>query len=98
MPASTTALGAGNARNMTVLETQDRTRIIIALSELVGYSAQVRGSHAAIVSVGRDLESQPRGSASGAAVHAAGRSVRAPVSMMSILGGAQRAKGGLLSP
>ena len=64
------SLGSGNAQNMTVLETQDRTRIIIALSELVGYSAQVRGSTLQL-SVGRDLDSSPR-SASGAR-SAAGR-------------------------
>ena len=64
------SLGSGNAQNMTVLETQDRTRIIIALSEPVGYSAQVRGSTLQL-SVGRDLDSSPR-SASGAR-SAAGR-------------------------
>ena len=48
-------LGSGNAQNMTVLETQDRTRIIIALSELVGYSTQVRGKTLQL-SVGRDLD------------------------------------------
>lgn len=52
------SLGAGNAQNMTVLETQDRTRIIIALSELVGYSAQVRGRTLQL-SVGRDLDASP---------------------------------------
>ena len=36
-------LGSGTAKNVTVLETDDRTRIIVALSELVGYSTSVRG-------------------------------------------------------
>ena len=61
------ALGAGNARNMTVLETQDRTRIIIALSELVGYSTQVRG-RTLQVSVGRDLDATARTTSGAAAM------------------------------
>ena len=58
------SLGSGNAQNMTILETQDRTRIIIALSELVGYRTEVRG-RTLNVSVGRDLEASAR-SVSGA--------------------------------
>ena len=53
------SLGSGNAQNMTILETQDRTRIIIALSELVGYRTEVRG-RTLNVSVGRDLEASAR--------------------------------------
>ncbi len=37
-------LGAGNARRMTVIDTQDRTRIILDLSELVPYTTVVRGN------------------------------------------------------
>ena len=58
-------LGSGNAQNLTVLETQDRTRIIIALSELVGYSTQVRGRTLQL-SVGRDLDANARSVSSAA--------------------------------
>ena len=58
-------LGSGNAQNLTVLETQDRTRIIIALSELVGYSTQVRGRTLQL-SVGRDLDASARSVSSAA--------------------------------
>ncbi|MDA8534732.1 type IV pilus secretin PilQ [Pseudomonadales bacterium] len=58
-------LGSGNAQNLTILETQDRTRIIIALSELVGYSTQVRGRTLQL-SVGRDLDASARSVSSAA--------------------------------
>ncbi len=58
-------LGSGNAQNLTILETQDRTRIIIALSELVGYSTQVRGRTLQL-SVGRDLDVSARSVSSAA--------------------------------
>jgi type IV pilus assembly protein PilQ len=48
------ALGAGNAQNVTVLETDDRTRVIIALTELVGYTTRVNG-RSLVVSVGGAL-------------------------------------------
>ncbi|HAF38011.1 MAG TPA: type IV pilus secretin PilQ, partial [Gammaproteobacteria bacterium] len=59
------SLGSGNAQNLTILETQDRTRIIIALSELVGYSTQVRGRTLQL-SVGRDLDASARSVSSAA--------------------------------
>ena len=48
-------LGNGNARNVTVLETEDRTRVIVALSELVGYQTRLRGNTLYLL-VGRDLQ------------------------------------------
>jgi len=47
-------LGNGNARSVTVLETEDRTRVIVALSELVGYQTRMHGN-ALYLLVGRDL-------------------------------------------
>lgn len=44
-------LGTGNARSMTVVEARDRTRVIINLNELVGYSTRVEGN-ALIVTIG----------------------------------------------
>ena len=37
-------LGSGNARSVTVIEAGDRTRVIVAMTELVGYSARVEGN------------------------------------------------------
>jgi type IV pilus assembly protein PilQ len=48
-------LGNGNARSVTVLETEDRTRVIVALSELVGYQTQRQGNSLYLL-VGRDLQ------------------------------------------
>ena len=37
-------LGTGNARNITVVEAKDRTRLIVNLTQLQGYSTQVEGN------------------------------------------------------
>ncbi len=37
-------LGSGNARNVTVVEAGDRTRVIVAMNELVSYSSRVVGN------------------------------------------------------
>lgn len=37
-------LGTGNARNVTVVEAGDRTRVIVSMNELVGYSSRVVGN------------------------------------------------------
>ncbi len=37
-------LGSGNARSVTVIEAGDRTRVIVSMTELVGYSARVEGN------------------------------------------------------
>ncbi|MFL2535779.1 MAG: type IV pilus secretin PilQ [Candidatus Azotimanducaceae bacterium] len=47
-------LGSGTAQNVTILESGDRTRIIVALAELVGYTTRVSG-RTLVISVGRDL-------------------------------------------
>ena len=38
------SLGGGNARSVTVIEAGDRTRVIVSMTELVGYSARVEGN------------------------------------------------------
>ena len=38
------SLGSGNARSVTVIEAGDRTRVIVSMTELVGYSARVEGN------------------------------------------------------
>ncbi len=47
-------LGTGNARSMTVVEARDRTRVIINLTELVGYNARVEGN-TLVVTVGQQV-------------------------------------------
>lgn len=46
-------LGSGNARSVTVVEAGDRTRVIVAMTELVAYSTDVLGN-TLVVSVGAD--------------------------------------------
>jgi type IV pilus assembly protein PilQ len=38
------ALGSGNARSLTVVDTQERTRIIVNMNELAGFNSRVEGS------------------------------------------------------
>ena len=47
-------LGTGNARSVTVIEAADRTRMIINLTELVGYEASVDGN-SLVVRVGASV-------------------------------------------
>ena len=47
------ALGSGNARSVTVVESGDRTRVIVSMSELVAYSARVLGNSLYVL-VGED--------------------------------------------
>ena len=46
-------LGSGNARSVTVVEAGDRTRVIVAMTELVAYSARVVGNSLYVL-VGED--------------------------------------------
>ncbi len=46
-------LGSGNARSVTVVESGDRTRVIVSMSELVAYSARVIGNSLYVL-VGED--------------------------------------------
>lgn len=48
-------LGGGNARSVTVVEAQERTRVIINLATLVGYHTRVEGNHLYVI-VGEGVE------------------------------------------
>ncbi len=50
-------LGGGNARSATVVEAQDRTRLIINLTQLTPYSAKVEGNNLLVV-VGQGANSK----------------------------------------
>jgi type IV pilus assembly protein PilQ len=50
-------LGVGNARSVTVMETTDRTRLIINLTELVGYTTEAVGNNLILI-VGRSEQEQ----------------------------------------
>lgn len=82
-------LGTGNARSMTVVEARDRTRVIINLNELVGYSTRVEGN-SLVVRIGDDRQQaeavvvaganapasgEPAGQASGLRGSVAGRGI-----------------------
>lgn len=54
------ALGSGTARDVTILEADDRLRVIVALGELVGYTTEIRG-RTLVITVGRDLDDQQKG-------------------------------------
>lgn len=44
LPGKYQSLGNGNARSVTVVDTQERTRIIVNLNELAAYSTRVEGN------------------------------------------------------
>lgn len=48
-------LGTGNARSVTVVEADDRTRVIVAMTELVAYSSRVEGNSLYVL-VGQDQD------------------------------------------
>ena len=53
LPAKQHPLGSGNARSVTVVEAGDRTRVIVAMKELVAYRARVLGNSLYVL-VGED--------------------------------------------
>lgn len=67
-------LGTGNARSVTVVEAQERTRLIINLSSMTGYSARTEGNDVYVV-VG---EGVAQGQAQRAPMASAPAPVRAP--------------------
>ena len=50
-------LGVGNARSLTIMSVQDRTRVIINLTELVAYDTSIDGNDL-LITVGRDVQQQ----------------------------------------
>ncbi len=57
------SLGVGNARSVTILETGDRTRLVVNLTEMIAYSATVKGNELRILlgSGGSGFAQQPTG-------------------------------------
>jgi type IV pilus assembly protein PilQ len=51
-------LGTGNARSMTVVEARDRTRVIINLNQLVGYTTRVDGN-TLVINIGDQSVTEP---------------------------------------
>lgn len=49
LTAKTREIGVGNARSLSVIEAQDRTRLIVNLNSLSGYSTRVEGNHLYVV-------------------------------------------------
>jgi len=49
------SLGNGNARSLTVVDNQERTRVVVNLGELSGYSTRVEGN-ALILKIGKQQE------------------------------------------
>lgn len=55
LPAKNQSLGNGNARSVTVVDTRERTRVIVNLNELVGYRARVDGNKL-LVNIGKGVD------------------------------------------
>jgi type IV pilus assembly protein PilQ len=71
-------LGTGNARNMTVVDSKDRTRLILGMGEVTGYSTKVKGNQL-FITVGKTQVS-PASAAAPAAMPAAGTAAASPQS------------------
>jgi type IV pilus assembly protein PilQ len=54
LPGKYQSLGNGNARSLTVIDTHERTRVIINLNELVGYNTRVDGNQL-YINIGKNL-------------------------------------------
>ena len=62
------SLGVGNAREVTVIEAKDRTRVIVNLTELVAYETYARGNTLYVI-VGADGSESSMPEYAGAEVH-----------------------------
>lgn len=58
LPGKYQSLGNGNARSVTVVDTQDRTRVIVNLSELAGYNTRVEGNQL-YINIGKTVVAKP---------------------------------------
>lgn len=54
LPGKYQSLGNGNARSLTVIDTHERTRVIVNLNELVGYNTRVDGNQL-YINIGKNL-------------------------------------------
>jgi type IV pilus assembly protein PilQ len=54
LPSKYQALGSGNARSMTVVDTQERTRVIVNLNELAAFNTRVDGQKL-VINIGKTV-------------------------------------------
>lgn len=78
LPGKYQSLGNGNARSLTVVDTHERTRVIINLNELVGYSTRVEGNQL-YVNIGKNIVAKNGAGKSGKVVSLASSSAAAQV-------------------
>lgn len=71
LPSKYFNLGSGNARSLTVVESQDRSRIIVNLTELSGFNARVQGNEL-LINIGKSQA----GTQSGSPVASAGNTTK----------------------
>lgn len=57
LPGKYQSLGNGNARSVTVVDTRERTRVIVNLNELAGYKTRVEGNQL-YVNIGKSIASK----------------------------------------
>ncbi|HET8729731.1 MAG TPA: type IV pilus secretin PilQ family protein [Moraxellaceae bacterium] len=60
LSAKSQSLGTGNARSLTVVETQDRTRLIVNLNELAAYNVRTEGQQL-IINIGKNVVAKSGG-------------------------------------
>src|SRR5690606_7150203 len=70
-------LGAGNARSVTVVETKDRTRLIVNLTTLVPYSTRVEGNYLYVV-VGEGVKQAASSTSAPAPINSSSAKMYAP--------------------
>lgn len=74
------SLGSGNARSLTVVDTQERARLIVNLGELAGYNVRSEGQQL-VINIGKNVAGKAASPAAAAAApraaSAAGKAVQA---------------------
>lgn len=71
------ALGSGNARSLTVVDTQERTRLIVNMSELAAYNMHADGQQL-VINIGKTVTAKTGGAAAPAASTPATAAAKAP--------------------
>lgn len=61
LPGKYFNLGSGNARSLTVVESQDRSRVIVNLTELSGFNTRVQGNQL-LINIGKSQAGSQSGS------------------------------------
>lgn len=75
LPGKYFNLGNGNARSMTVVDSKDRTRVIVNLGELSGYNTRVQGNQL-YITIGKSQRSAAAGNVVNTTAKAAGPQVK----------------------